>query len=134
MRRYTRELNIDTLKLRNRLPQNVTDETSAREVAKDIVCFDIQAFREYDEQVQSGIKYMLVAGLLALAESKDKKERTLSNLFKQVRKNRDLSRTPMAEPYNEMLDLLPEDTVKLARFHICDKLMKYQAFDQESES
>lgn len=125
-----RTLDVDLLTLRNRLPQNVTNETTAREVAKDIVQNDIPMFSEYSECVQSGIKYLLIASLLEQAEKYSDTDRTLGKLFLQIRKQKGLPESESGETYVDMLSMLPKDDLTVAKFHICDKLMKYQAFDK----
>ncbi len=123
-----KSIDVALLSLRNRLPQNVTDETTAREVAKDIIHNDMPVFFEYSDCVQSGIKYLLIAELLEQSTLEPATDRTLGELFVRTRENDMSKQNEKSATYRKMLAMLPEEDYKLARFHICDKLMRYQAF------
>ena len=113
----------EVLLLRNRLPQNVTDELSAREVAKDIVSFELPTYIDLPETERACIKYLLNSVLLELSHE-DPQKQTLAALFEKYR-NRDYRPGTCTDQYCELVTLAPQETINLARFRLCDKLMKY---------
>ena len=123
---------LEASRLRNRIPQNIVDEISAREVAKDIMQNDI-VYREMPELVKDCVKYLLIGGLIELFENEKYEQRTLGNLFEWMRQKDRSSSHDMSKQYFDMLSMVPEQDQSLARFYICDSLIKYQVFNKETE-
>ncbi len=123
---------IHLLLLRNDLPQNIDSEVTAREVAKDIVQNDIPYYLDYPERIQSGIKYLLIGGLMELYLSLPENERTLGKLFEWARVKTLVHEHTETNQYFDMLEMLPQDDINLARFYICDRLMKYYVCSQKT--
>ena len=119
------DLELHRVLLRNRIPQNIHDEASVREVAKDIVENDITNYGELNELVQKGIKYLLFAGLTELSFVDPVSNRTLAWLFEWARPQKLAHSQQASDKYFDMLSLMPKDELNLARFYVCDKLMKY---------
>ncbi|MBQ9303465.1 hypothetical protein [Butyrivibrio sp.] len=119
---------VEKYKLRNRIPQNITDEVSAREVAKDIMANDI-TYTDMSEVVYNCVKYLLIGGLIELS-ARPANERTLGQLFDWMRQQTLSHSQVESEKYFNMIDMVPEQERNLARFYICDKLIKYQIFNQ----
>ena len=125
-----RNITLETYQLRNRIPQNITNEITAREVAKDIIANDITKYSEIPDVIRNTIKYLLIGGLVELYQSETLERRTLGTLFEWMRKKDLYQSHANSKQYFDMIDMVPEQDRNLARFYICDSLMKYQVFQE----
>lgn len=120
---------IDTYRLRNKIPQNIVDETTACEVAKDIMRNDI-TYDGMSKLVKDCVKYFLIGGLLELCHTNDYNQRTLGMLFEWMRQKNRTESCEEAKEYLDMAAMIPDQDQNLARFYICDKLLKYKVFNE----
>ena len=123
-------MTLEIMQLRNTLPQNIMNDVHMKEIAKDIVSHELTDYPELDRLVQKGIKYVLMAGLTELYQTRAVRDRTLGNLFLWARSQTLTHTSPESDQYFDMIALMPTEVVNLARFHICDKLMKYSVFEK----
>ena len=124
-------MTLEHLKLRNRLPENISDDLTAREVAKDLAG-DIDAYNDLPSTARKCIKYILIAGLLELRHNTSV-PKTVGSLFFWCRQSSLVHQAKDADQYFEFLDMVPREDFNLARFHICDSLWKYHFLDESTK-